>query len=193
MKQNFFFRLSRRNKFISYIVIVVMAGFLLNKVLLRPVMKRLDMINEDIVLQERKLENSLSLLLKEDLLAKRYEEITGSVAQGKSDDEETACLLSEIEKLAKECSVFISDIKSIPVENIESYRKYTVTIEAESEIPYLVDFLYRLEKSSRMLRVRNFSLTSKEKESGILKGQITITQILIVSPVLSTEEEQPKN
>ena len=193
MNQNFFSGLSKRERIISYIVIVIVIGFILNKVLLRPVIGKLETLNKEILIEERRLENSLSLLLKEDSIIKQYEEITGSVAQIKSDDEEATELLSEIEKLAKTCFVFISDIKSLPVEDIEPYKKYTVSIEAESEIPYLVDFLYQLEKLPRMLRVKNFYFTSKEKGSGILKSQIAITQVLIASSMLDSEEEQPKD
>jgi len=88
-------------------------------------------------------------------------------------------LLSEIEKIARNASLLLKNIKPGVTKKIGLYKKYTIEIEVESEINYLVDFIYQLEKTSRLLRIEDFRLQPKEKKSTILKVQMTITEALI--------------
>ena len=75
-------------------------------------------------------------------------------------------------------SVFILDIKPNPVEKYDFYKKYSVKIEAEAKISNLIDFIYQLENSPKLLRVSDFRLTPQKKET-VLKINMTVTEVLI--------------
>ncbi len=179
--RQFSLRLSKREKYVFYILIAVLIAVFFDRVILRQVMDRLSKLNSEILIQEKKLQKSLYILSQENSITKEHEKYTKHVQQTRSDEEERAGLLSEIEKLARKSSVFLADIKPSLTEKTEPYKKYTVELKIESEIGYIIDFIYQLEKSPRLFRVKDFHLTPKEKKSATLKGRMTITEILIIS------------
>lgn len=176
-----FLKLSKRERYIFYISAIILTVVFLDRVVVRQIVGKLNRLNSETFLQERKLQKSLYILLREKMIAKEYEEYTKHVKQTYSDEEEKARLLSEIEKLARESSVFVANIKSGLAENAKAYKVYTVEIEIESKIDYIIDFIYQLEKSPRLFRVRDFHLIPKENKSEVLKDRMTITEVLISS------------
>ncbi len=176
-----FSRLSKREKYIVYISITIIVAVFFDRAVLHPLANRIKKLNREILLQEKRLERSLYILSQENLVVSEHKKYTQHVKQSRSDEEEKSELLSEIEKLARKSSVFLRDIKLDLTEKIGPYKQYTVAIEIESKIDYLVDFIYQVENSPRLLRVKNFYLTPKKKKSSVLKAQVTITELLIVS------------
>ena len=173
-------RFSKRERYIAYISVAIAAITLFDKFVFSPVMNRLENLNEGILLQEKKLERSMHILLQEDLITSEYKKYAQQIKQERSDEETLAILLSNIEKLAKKSSVSVVDMKPSPVEKSKFYKKYTVKIEAEAKIDFLTDFIYQLEESSQLLRVVEFRLSPQKRESPILKIYLTVTEVLII-------------
>lgn len=176
----FLSRLSKRERYIVYISVAILACVFLDKVVFRPVLRKLEDLNRQILIQGKKLEKSMHILLQENSITGEYEKYAQHINQERSDEEEIGVLLSSIEKMAKKASVFLVDMKPSPVESWEFYKKYTIKIEAEAKISYLADFIYQLGKSPQLLRVAELRLSPKKKESSVLKIYMTVTQILII-------------
>jgi Tfp pilus assembly protein PilO len=117
-------------------------------------------------------------ILQESDITGEYKKFAQSIKQEQSDEETIAILLSSIEKMANNVSVFILDMKPASVEKAEFYKKYAVKIEAEAKISNLTDFIYQLENSPKLLRVSDFRLTPQKKET-VLKISMTVTEVLI--------------
>jgi len=182
-----FSRLSKRERYILYISIAVIIAVFFDRVVLRQVRNRLNKLNSEILIHEKRLQRSLYIASQEEAISKEHKRYTEYVKQTYSDEEEKSKLLSEIEKLARKSSVFLADIKPGPVKEAGPYKEYTVEIETESKISFLADFIYQLEKSPRLLRVKDFRLTPKKKGSATLKVRMTITEILIMSEEAPSE------
>ena len=176
----FFSRLSKREKFIAIISVVLIAGVFLDKIVFAPVINKFESLNEQILIQEKKLKKTMRILLQEELITDEYEKYVRHIKQERSNEEEVAVLLKDIEEIANDSSVFIVDMKPSPVKNWESYKKYTIKIEAEATVGYLADFIYRLEKTPRLLRVVELRLSPKKNEFSILRIRMAITQILVI-------------
>jgi len=180
--KNILFKISelpKRQRRIVYIAAGLIAAFLFDKVILQTARSRIKNVNNGIFIQEKRLQKYLQILSKEDLVTSEYQKYTEGVSQGNSEEEEKLKLLSEVEKIARNASVVLKDIKPGPTKAIGLYKKYTIEIEVESEMNYLIDFIYQLEKTSRLLRIEKFQLRPKEAKSKTLKTQMTITQALI--------------
>jgi len=176
----FLSRLSKRERRIAYISIAIIVCIFFDKVVFSPVMNKLGSLNGEILIQEKKLEKSMHILLQEDSITSEYKKFAQHIKQEQSDEETIATLLSSIEKMANNASVFLVDMKPTPVEKSEFYKKYTVKIEAETEISHLADFIYQLEESAQLLRVSEFRLSPKKKESPVLKIYMAVTEVLII-------------
>jgi|GEM_PF-396551 len=171
--------LPKKKRYIVYIAAGLIAALFFDKVIFQTARGRIKKVNNGIFIQEKKLQRYLHALSQEDLVTSEYQKYTEGISQGHSEEEEKLKLLSEVEKLARTASVFLKDIKPGLIEEIGLYKKYTVEIEVESEINFLIDFIYQLEKTSRLLRIEKFQLQPKEAKSAILKVRMTITQALI--------------
>jgi len=177
----FLSKLAKRERYIAYVTAVVVVFFFFSRVMLRPIINKLNDLNQEIAIQEKRLEKSLNILVQEDMINSSYKKYVENLKQTNSDEEEFAELLSEIEKIAKKAGVFLSDMKPLPVKKVDFYKEYVIELEAESEITFLIDFIYQLEKSPRLLKVEKFHLTPKrEKEKGFLNAQMSISEILVL-------------
>lgn len=176
----FFSRLSKRERYIAYIVIALIAFVSLERAVFSPVMNKLQRLNKEIILQEGRLEKSINLLALEDSIINEYKEYSQYIKQDSSDEEAIAMLLSTIEKTAENTSVSFLDMKPSSAQKTKYFKKYSVRIEAEAEMTHLVDFMYQLEKLPQLLRVVEFRLSSEKKETSVLKFFIEITEILII-------------
>ena len=174
----FLSRLSKKEKRLFYITVAVVAIVFLDRVVFKPVMNKLESFNGKISLEEKKLEKSMHIITQESDITSEYKKFAQSIKQEQSDEETIAILLSSIEKMANNVSVFILDMKPAPVEKAEFYKKYAVKIEAEAKISNLTDFIYQLENSPKLLRVSDFRLIPQKKET-VLKISMTVTEVLI--------------
>jgi len=172
-------KLPKGKRYIFYIVITLITAVFFDRVILQTARNRIKKLNNEIFIQERKLQKYLHILSKEDLVTGEYKKYTEGISQDHSEEEEKLELLSEIEKIARNASLLLKDIKPGVTKKIGLYKEYTIEIEVESEISYLVDFIYQLERTSRLLRIDGFQLRPKEKKSVILKAQMTITEVVI--------------
>ncbi len=174
-----FSKLSKREKYILYISIIIVASVFIDRVMISPVMRVLNNLSEEISVHEKKLERSMRIWNEGDSIRSEYERNMLSLKKILSDEEEIAGLSSEIEKLGRKTAVLIKNIKPLPIEEGTLYTQYKINIEAEAEMPFLMDFIYQLEKSPQLLKVNRFSLTPKNKQSAALKVNLLVTKVLI--------------
>ncbi|MBN3038732.1 MAG: type 4a pilus biogenesis protein PilO [Candidatus Omnitrophica bacterium] len=186
---NIISKLSKREKYILYISVTIIGLVLFDKAVLSPVTNKITKLNEEIDLQEKKLQRYLYILTQEDAITEEHKKYTQNVKQSSSDEEEKSKLLSVIEELARKSSVLLKNMKPGTTEREGPYNKYTVDIETESKIAYLADFMYQLEKSPRLLRVKEFNLAPVKSKSSTIKSRMTITQLLVAP---DKKEKEPK-
>ena len=175
----FFSRFSKRERYLVYASIVIIACVLFDRVVFGPVMRKLNELNGAIVVQEEKFKKSMSILHEEKLILQEYKKYAKNVQRKDSDEEAIASFLSKVEKLAKGSLVVFTEVKPGKAQEADFYKKYTIEIEAEATVGHLADFMYRLEKYPQLFRVGEFRLSSKKNEPGILNIYMIISQILI--------------
>ena len=169
--------LSKRERYILYICVTVIASSLLYNFVLEPAVRRWRSLGKEILVQRAKLEKNLKVIAREESARREYERYAGYIEQKGSDEEEMALLLREIEMLASNSGVRITDIKPRPVKDMKFYKKYTIEVESESEIRSLTRFVYQLQKSKQLLKVQRLRLTTKGRGSPILRSYMLITRV----------------
>jgi len=175
-----FSKLSPRERYVLYISVIAISSLFIDKAMISPAVRVLNNLNKEISIHETKLERSMLVWNERDSIKDKYEKNIQGLKKISSDEEEMAILSSDIEKLARKTSVLIKNIKPAPVEEKGLYVEYKVNIEAEAEMSFLMDFIYQLEKSHRLIKVNRFSLIPKKKKSNTLKASFLITKILIL-------------
>jgi Tfp pilus assembly protein PilO len=100
-----------------------------------------------------------------------------------------------IEAMARESRIMeqVQYLKPEQAKVSDQYREASVSLKAvELSAEQLVDFLYRVESSDRILRVRNLQIRNHPKEAGKLDVTLTIFTLLPASaPLKPTDLEPP--
>ena len=174
----FLSKLSKNERYLLYMTITAVVVYFFDKIVVNPISQKMNKLNDEIFTEEKKLIKSLRILAQEDFILDQNKKYTQHLRQSSSDEEAIAGLLGEIETLANKSSVVLADIKPGPVEKRGNYKRYIVEIEGEATIGRLADFFYQIEDSMHLLRIRDFDLIPKEKDSATLKARTKITEIL---------------
>jgi len=171
--------LSKRERYILYICIFVVASSLLYSFVVEPTARRWRDLGREILTQRAKLDKNLKVIAREESTRQEYERYAANVRQKGSDKEEMASLLREVETLARASGVHITDIKPRPVKDMQFYKRYIIEVESEAKIRQLTRFIYQLQRSRQLLKVEKLRLTAKGRGTPLLKSYMLIARVLI--------------
>ena len=170
-------KLKKREKQIFYIVVVLLSLFLVERLVFRPLADRLGQQDKEIELTKMKLTKAKLMAGQKGDILKEYSELEKYMKIKGSDEEVTSELLKEIEALARDSSISISEIKPISNQKRGVSKEHTIEVRTEASMPQLINFLYRLNNSTSMLRVQKFSLMLRDENSDILRVTLLIAGI----------------
>jgi len=149
--------LSKREKLIFYTTISVIIFAVVFNLFIAPIMSKNDNLNDQIRLNREKLANYLWLAKNKDAIQKKYskfvpvDSITGKEQGGTIDT------LSELENLAVHSGIKIIDIR--PQQETKSsglYKENLIDLRAEGSLENYMKFIYNLENSLVLLRIKRF-------------------------------------
>jgi len=172
-------RLSKREKSFLWLAIIAVVCIALYILVLEPTWNKWQQLNKTIDVTERKLLKNLKIMGQKEIIDELYDKYAQSLRMKGSVEEETAVILSEIENIARQSNVIITDIKPQSVKDMDFYKEYYVEMEAEGNIASLAKFIYELQNSKQILKVRHLRLNAKETRGDTLKGYMVVTKILI--------------
>jgi hypothetical protein len=170
-------KLNKREKHILYVVIILFSLLFLERLVFRPLADKLAYLDKEIEIEKMKLIKAKAVAGQKVEILKEYSDLGNYMKIKGSDEEATSELLKEIEKLARESSVSISDIKPRSAQKRGISKEYSIEVRTETKMPQLVDFLYSLDNSTSMLRVQKLSLILSEETSDILRVTLLISGI----------------
>lgn len=134
-------------------------------------------LNDKILKAEIELRKSKRVLSEKEIVEGEFSKYRELIKLAASDDEETAMLINEIEKLSKESDIHISNLSPRSTEDKGVYKKYSIEIKIISEIKPFIDFLSRLTRSTQMPGVEKLRVNSRVREPGKLEINLTISKI----------------
>ncbi|MDD5643950.1 MAG: type 4a pilus biogenesis protein PilO [bacterium] len=179
MKHNILAKISKREKIIGAVAALTVVVFAAKTYVMGPLADKMSDFDLRILTAEKKLHKAYQILFRENTITREYEEKIKFVKQNRNEEEEIAVFLSEIENIASSSNVFLSDIKPGNVEKVKNGKAYSAEIRIESEISYIVDFVYQIERLPQMIRIKSFNFALKDKGSNELKGSLIVTLLLL--------------
>jgi hypothetical protein len=176
---SFISRLSQRERIILYATMGVVSLVLLDRIILTPILDKINSLDQTIRAQEESIEQSLLIVTQE----KRIEEETGQYASylSKSETEEKVitAFLQEIETLAKKSSLYLVDIKSSGKNIDGTVIQYFVKLNFEAQMEQVIDFFYIVTNFEKLVKIEGYQLRPKSIGSSIVVGSITISKSII--------------
>lgn len=177
--QAFLSHLSKREKVVLYSAAFFVCLTLIDRLLVSPISGKLKSLDEQIKEKELAIASALRIVSQKEKISSASAHIdTFSTAAG-SDEEEITSLLKEIEKMANKSSVYLIDLKPSGIKGGSFSRKYLINLNCEAQMEQLVDFMYAIENSNRLLTIEKYQISPKSKESSVAKCGLSLSKLSI--------------
>lgn len=179
--QDFFKKLSKRERIVFYAMVFFVILVLLDRILLVPITGRLKFLEESIIQQTNKVKDGLMILGYRDRIFKESELMRDYLASSrKTQEEELAEFLKDVENMAVDSGArLISLSPSGNIENSASGTKYEVKLECRGEMQGILKFMYSLSSARKLAKIESFELTPDSREGKEIKCSMLISRMMV--------------
>ncbi len=183
---SFVSRLTKRERVAFYGALIVVSFLLLDRLMLRPILTKIEDLDKEIAEDEVSIRKALGIVDREEELLERSGMYAPYLKKPGSDEEEKLALMEHIQGLASKSSVAVEEIRAelkLAEEEGENaaLEKYVVSLRCEGEMQELVSFFYDIEESKeRLLKIKNFSMVLKGKDSSAITCTMEISRHIIL-------------
>ncbi|MFA6636147.1 MAG: GspMb/PilO family protein [Candidatus Omnitrophota bacterium] len=158
--------------FFIFLVVLDRAVFL-------PVRGRIDRLQKEIEIHEREMRQHLFYLDRKENVEGEHTRYVQDIVEKRSEEEEMAGILAEVETIARNAGLSVLDIRSFSPRQESFLKKYAVDMAAESDTKTLINFLHCLSSSQQLLRAEKLTVSPRDAEGTALKISVVITKVVI--------------
>ena len=169
--------LSKREKLIVFSTIGIIIFSIAFNIFIEPFLAKNDSLNKEIHINRLKLKKYLQLLNQKEYIQNKYDKFSKALIRPEAGADVFVNALSTIEDIAKSSNIRIIDIRpQVQQKGQDLYKEIIVEMRAEGEVSSYLQFLYNIENSLSLLRIRRLQLSSKPNVS-LLEGNFVISQV----------------
>lgn len=168
--------LTKREKIIFYFTSGIIVIALFFNFIFEPIIKNFWSLNQEISSCSMKLERYLRLLSEKERIKSSYSKISALVKIEGSQEEIIAGVLTELESLTRHAGLRIADVRPQAAKEIGPYREFLIELRQEGTMEDFLRFIYDLENSPHLLRIKRLQLNSKAT-SQLLEGTFLISKV----------------
>ena len=176
---SFLARLSKREKLAFYLTVGVVAVVLLDRLVLWPILYKMDQLDRDIRLEEEAIKNSLSILTQEKKITDERDKYTPYLSEQESEEKEKISFSKEIEDLAKKSSVYLIGIRPTGEKDEDVAKRYFLDIELEAQMEQIFALFYAIESSGRLFKIEKYYIRPKAAESSIATCTMSVSKVVL--------------
>lgn len=170
--------LSQREKNILFAAAALTILSLLLNFFIIPSARTNFILNKEIGIARIKLKKYLRLTSQKEKTQNAYKKLTDDLGFSSTEADPLISALSELQRIAQNADIKIIDIR--PQSTAKSsglYKEATIDIRAEGQIKDYLKFIYSLENTFSLLRIKRFQLSAKPNNNQLLEGSFSISQI----------------
>lgn len=170
--------LTKRENTILYATVGVLIFATLFNFAIAPILTKNDNLNREINLSREKLKKYLWLLSQKEIIQKKYSKYAPTTSITGHEQDAVVSALSELESLAKNAGIKIIDLRpqARETKGTELYKEILIDLRTEGSMEGYLKFIYNLENSLSLLRIKRFQLTAKPNAQ-VLEGSFSISQL----------------
>ncbi|MCK5654774.1 MAG: type 4a pilus biogenesis protein PilO [Candidatus Aureabacteria bacterium] len=170
--------LSKREKAILYscIIMVVAAG--LYVFIIEPTAKEWSELEKKVRSKETKLNRDLKIAAEKEQLNKKFTIVKQKLKTISSDEGQPASWLTQLETLAGQAQLQISNIEPLPPKEYDFYKKSSIHMILSCNLAGLNKFLYKIQNLPAMVSVEKLEITPASRDASLLKVEMLISTVL---------------
>jgi len=169
---------SRRERILFVSVMILITLSILYQFIVEPLYRKFVDLQQELSTKQVQLMKSLRLLEEKEDVTKEFQRYSQLLKTKRTEEEEMAFVLGEIEKIGKQAGVYLSDVKPQRIKDWEYYRQLLVEIKFEATMDTLTQFIYNIQSSPFLLKVKRLNINSKSADS-VLQGIVQVSKVSI--------------
>lgn len=167
---------TKREKVVLYITVSIIIFSIAFSYFIIPILTKDDDLNKEINAAKIKLQRYLQVINQKEYIQDKYNKFSGYAGTGVVIEEgASGGILSDLEGLAKASGVRIIDIRSQEPKKADLYKETIIDLRLEGAMEDYLKFIYSLENSLLLLRVKRIQLNAKPN-SQVLEGSLSVSK-----------------
>ena len=180
MIQQFFAKLSEKEKKILFVTIFVVLLAFLDRAFFGPAISNLKSLQEDIRDKEDSMKQDLHLIAYKNRILKEKEVLHRYYAKKTlSPGEIKELFLNKIEMLATKSNVMLIKVTPSDGEQKKGFVEYSANLECSGKLKDLVGFMHAIDSSEELLRIIKFNMSVKKASSDEISSTMTVSKLII--------------
>lgn len=168
--------LTKRESTILWLTVAVVIFAISFNFLSETVLKKNDTLNKEISVTRTKLKKYLWLLAHKESIQNKYKKFTSLTDLTRETKKDTlVTVLSELETMAQGSNIRILDLRPQGQKDLDLYREALVDLRTEGTIEDYLKFIYNIENSLSLLRIKRLQLNAKPNTQA-LEGNFSISR-----------------
>ena len=177
--RNIITRFSKREKAVFFAALIFVSFSFLDRLILAPIFKKMELYSAEIKATEYDVMKNSKILQQRNRIEAEELKYTEYAATAQTDEEETATLLREIERLATRSSIYLNDLKPSGIEEEGLVKKFRVNVSCEGDMEKIILFMHYIEDSHVIMQITAFDMGPKSTQSKINRCELLISKIVI--------------
>ncbi len=173
--------LSAKEKKVLYIACGLVCLAIFDRMILLPISKESRIVSEQIDSRTNLIRKNLKILKYADKI-KEEEDIYKDyyTEKGLTQEELIGDFLSEIEQIAQDSGITLTDINPVSVEEKNGYIEYNLTIECTGKMDNLLNFMFEVEAAAKPIRISSYDIVPKKAQNYEIESTISIKKVIIL-------------
>ncbi len=173
-------RLSGKEKVLLYGAAAAVFLLGLDQVMLRPIISEIDELDRKTRATETSVRHALALLKHKQKLALEKEEYKEYLKPPGEYKEEMMAIMKLIDDLCRDLDVVSKGVKDIRSKDESVSRIYRMRLTCEGEMRKLLDFMYAVEGSKKLLEIESWTMAPKNEGSKIVSCTMVVARTVIL-------------
>jgi hypothetical protein len=172
-------RLSKRERMIFYATIFVIGLGLLDRLVLSPILAKIQELDETISIQEDAIEQSLLIVMQEKRIEGESKQYVSYLSEPEGEEKAVTAFLKEVENTAKKSSVYLIDIKPAG-KNVDGVStRYFVKLNFEAQMEQVFNFFHSITNSKDLLKIESYEINPKTEGTSVVTCSTSISKAII--------------
>ena len=172
-------RLSKRERTVLYATAFFIGLLLLDRLVLSPILSKINELNETISLQEEAIKQSLLIVTQEKRIEGESNLYISYLSQPEGEEKEVTKFLKEVENIAKKSSVYLVDIKPAGKDVDGVSTRYFLKLNFEAQMEQAFSFFHNITNYDQLLKIEGYEINPKTEGTSVITCSTSISKALI--------------
>jgi hypothetical protein len=187
--RSFFDGLSPKEKKLVYLTGLVLGLMAFDRLVIGPIFHESRMIDERIRDQITHTEKNIRLLAySERILEEGASYSDYYTREGLSREVLIATFLGEVESIAKNAEISLSNINPVNVIPRDEYTEFSLDLECQGKMKNIIDFMYKIDSARKPMKVRSFEIAVRNRENYEVRCGLTVEKMIFTRAEMAMRE-----